>query len=117
LCRCPVVNLGLPNPTEIARMSMISIMPYNDYEDGRIERLEAVSAELIEKKLPILAIHDHKGTLYVNWSKKPRTSQVVEVMDIWAKHAEYMANHYFNGAPFILDVFGDNPFGPVDSAY
>jgi hypothetical protein len=53
-------------------MSMISITPYNDHEDGRIERLEAVSAQMIEKKLPILAIHDHKGTLYVNWLKKPR---------------------------------------------
>jgi hypothetical protein len=98
-------------------MSMISITPHNDHEDGRIERLEAVSAEMIEKKLPILAIHDDQGTLYVNWSKKSRTSQVVEVMDIWAKQAEYTANHYFNGIPFILDVFGNNPFGPLDSEY
>jgi hypothetical protein len=41
-------------------MSMISITPYNDHEDGRIERLEAVSAQMIEKKLPILAHLIHR---------------------------------------------------------
>lgn len=88
----------------------ILITAYNDHEEGRLDRLRLVRRDIMAKDLPIIAIRDHKGTLYVNWQKTPFTAQVMEVMAIWRNNAEYLANHYVNGRELILDVLGDNPF-------
>jgi hypothetical protein len=88
----------------------ISISAYNDHEEGRLDRLDGVRAEIAAKRLPVIALHDHKGTLNVNWSETPRTEQVMEVMAIWRNNSEYLGNHYVRGKKLILDVEGDSPF-------
>jgi hypothetical protein len=88
----------------------ISISAYNDHETGRLERLGKVRQAIEAKSLPVIAIHDHKGTLYVNWRETPTTTQVVETVRMWADNAEYQVNHYVIGRELVLDVESHNPF-------
>lgn len=81
-------------------------------ESWRIERLGGVAAKIAAREFPIVALHDHKGTLFVNWSKRPETSQLLAVMEIWSEESECLANHYLYGQPLCIDLYGDNPFGP-----
>ncbi|MGL3104691.1 hypothetical protein [Bradyrhizobium sp. BR 1432] len=46
----------------------------SDEESWRIERLEEVRDIILEKGVKnVLALHDHKGNLYVDWSEQPST--------------------------------------------
>ncbi len=84
-----------------------------DEEPFRIERLERIRDVLEAKSVSNLvsAIHDHKGTLYVNWTQHPSTSQLLVATDAWAAEREPLSNHYVNGMPLLWDVGGYNPFG------
>ena len=55
-------------------------------------------------------MHDHKGTLHVNWTEAPRTEQLVEVVRLWRAQAEHQSSHYVNGKLLIADYESDNPF-------
>jgi len=90
----------------------ISISAYNDHETGRLERLGRVREAIEAKRLPVIAIHDHKGTLYVNWQERPTTTQVVDTMGMWTANAEYQVNHYVNGRELLVDIESHNPFAP-----
>ncbi|MGN6308606.1 MAG: hypothetical protein ACTHNN_03510 [Xanthobacteraceae bacterium] len=85
-----------------------------DEEHERIQRLERVAKAVQEKHLTkIIALHDHKGTLYVNWSSRPSTQEILNIVAIWSDEAEHHSNHAINGMPLLADVLGDNPFsGP-----
>ena len=85
-----------------------------DEEHERISRLERVAEAVKEERLTkTIALHDHKGTLYVNWSSRPSTQELLKIVAIWADEGEPHSNHAINGIPFLADVLGDNPFnGP-----
>ncbi|WP_445488539.1 hypothetical protein [Rhodopseudomonas sp. RCAM05734] len=87
----------------------------SDEEPGRITRLEQVQDTIAAKKLrtAVLALHDHKGTLYVDWATIPRTEDLSAVLQIWSDQNEVHSNHSVKGQPLIWDVGGYNPFnGP-----
>jgi hypothetical protein len=91
---------------------------YADDEPWRIERLgEVVQAIDSSRSLcgGIVGLHDHKGTLYVNFNARPATQQVVAVAKIWADLNELHLNVYENGLPLTSDVLGFNPFGGPES--
>jgi hypothetical protein len=84
----------------------------SDEEPGRIDRLEEVRDELVAKGVRIVkALHDHKGTLYVDWASMPSTEQLATVIKIWDAQNEPHSNHTVNGKPLVWDVGGTNPFG------
>lgn len=82
----------------------------SEEEPGRIARLNDVAAKL-KTSTTILALHDHKGWLYVNWAARPSTYDLWSVLKVWSEENEIQSNHYVNGEPLIWDVGGDNPFG------
>jgi hypothetical protein len=84
----------------------------SDEEPDRITRLEEVRDALSAKGIrAVKALHDHKGTLYVDWSSTPSTEQLVIVIKIWEDLHEPHSNHVVNGRPLVWDVGGTNPFG------
>ena len=86
-----------------------------DAESQRIERLKLVAAEARERKLPILALHDHQGVLEVNWRRRPQTRQLLEAMQIWAGQGQEAANHYIRGRLLLSDTFGDGSWPSLGS--
>lgn len=85
----------------------MKLTAYNqDTESNRIERLER-TRQWAERRmgapLPILALHDHKGTLYVNWRATPRTDELFAVLLAWQKESECFSNHYVRGRLLIAD--------------
>ncbi|MDH2400145.1 hypothetical protein QCM77_09330 [Bradyrhizobium sp. SSUT18] len=83
-----------------------------DEEPSRIDRLNRLAEVLLTKGVTkIIGLHDHKGTLYVNWSATPSTSELTTVISAWAAEYEPHSNHAVNGRPLVSDVGGDNPFG------
>lgn len=96
----------------------IKLSAYNgDKEPTRIERLNDVAEAITEKKhiTKVVALHDHKGTLHVNFSGRPMTSDIVAISRIWSGHAEWAMNIYHQAIPVCVDTLGDNPFGGPDS--
>ncbi|SDG87980.1 hypothetical protein SAMN05216338_1003302 [Bradyrhizobium sp. Rc2d] len=86
----------------------------SDEESWRIERLEEVRDIILEKGVKnILALHDHKGNLYVDWSEQPSTYALATAIKIWSDKGEPHSNHSVRGRPLVWDMGGDNPFcGP-----
>ena len=62
-------------------------------EQSRIKRLEEVA-----KRCPpnVLALHDHKGTLSVNWATMPTIADLTLVIQAWCDQNEYSIDHYLN---------------------
>jgi hypothetical protein len=79
-------------------------------ERWRLDRLQAVANQCADKGLPISQLHDHKGSLYVNWTCVPFTEQLVGVVRFWSGQAEYQSLHYVNGKLFLADHESYNPF-------
>ena len=87
----------------------------SDEEPERLTRLDRVFAGLRNKiRTDILALHDHKGCMYVNWAKLPSTSDLAAAIAAWGLENEPMSNHAVKGRPLVWDVGGDNPFGGPD---
>jgi hypothetical protein len=80
---------------------------------SRMARLKRLQRKLETNKVApsISAIHDHKGTLCVNWTCRPAPSDLVVVTDLWAREGEHASNHYVNDVQLVGDVGGMNPFG------
>jgi hypothetical protein len=91
------------------REGMMNVTAYRqDEEPSRIERLELLRQILDAGR--ILALHDHKGCLSVNWSECPNTSELGFVIQAWQTLREWQSNHYVRGVPLVLDNGGRNPF-------
>jgi hypothetical protein len=85
----------------------------SDDEPHRIERLELLRRILENGPLidgQILALHDHKGCLSVNWAERPSTGELEFVIRAWWTLIESNSNHYVQGVPLVLDYEGSNPF-------
>jgi hypothetical protein len=54
-------------------------------------------------QLPILSLHDHKGTLSVNWARPPTTLELLHVAKCWHCEKEWNAIHYVEGELFLED--------------
>jgi hypothetical protein len=76
----------------------------------RLERLQAVANQCADKGLPISQLHDHKGSLCVNWTCVPRVEQLVAVVLFWNRQAEYQSLHFANGKLLLADHESYNPF-------
>ena len=76
-----------------------------DEEPWRIERLRDELLPFISS-LPILALHDHKGCLSVNWAHCPTTIDLWLVISAWEQCNEYNSNHYVEGRVIIEDEDG-----------
>jgi hypothetical protein len=85
-----------------------------DTETDRMDRLGRVQRRLERGRkddpLPIDALHDRKGTLYVNWRETPLSSEIVTVARAWKKEGEWSTNHYVLGTPLLEDVLGGGPW-------
>ena len=78
-------------------------------EPDRIVRLKRV-ADALAAVTGIAALHDHKGTLYVNWARQPSTTELRRVLSAWSAENEVHSNHAINGQPLLWDEGGYNPF-------
>jgi len=74
--------------------SRIKISAYRE-PDGD-ERLAEVAKRCPAK---VIALHDHKGMLSVNWLTTPTIGELTEVVQAWANHYEYCLEHYVCGVP------------------
>jgi hypothetical protein len=79
----------------------------DDDEPWRIERLREVAVRCPRK---VIALHDHKGTLSVNWLTPPSIEELTEVIQAWSFHYEYCLEHYVIGFPLSAEVSGPCPF-------
>jgi hypothetical protein len=89
-----------------------------DEEPRRLERLRKVSVALFDLDFRpglILALHDHKGTLHVNWARQPSVRLLAEVAKAWNDAGELYSNHYIKGQPWLIDVDGANPFERLEA--
>jgi hypothetical protein len=90
---------------------VIELSAHNqETERSRISRLQEIADQCIQHDLPVGALHDHKGSLHVNWTQPPRTEQLVEVVRFWHDQAEHQTLHYVNGKLLIADHESHNPF-------
>jgi hypothetical protein len=87
----------------------------NRYQDEpwRLERLKKVAAavEHATNFSKVIALHDHKGWLYVNFDQQPSMSDVLAVAKAWSEENEDQMNIYVRNEPLIWDIGGANPFG------
>jgi hypothetical protein len=88
-----------------------------DIETWRIERLARVAErfkrhqERKKRDVGILALHDHKGVLFVNWASNPETQDIAAMFRVWRRENEYACNHYVGGDELLIDVpSGYSPF-------
>jgi hypothetical protein len=92
-----------------------------DTEPSRIDRLRSLCDRLAraycDPTPKLLGLHDHKGTLSVNWLMPPRTEELGEVIKAWEAENELLSNHYICGALLIADEDdGAPPFAEVADA-
>jgi hypothetical protein len=82
-------------------------------EPHRLDRLKEVAAavENATHFSKVIALHDHKGSLYVNFDQQPSMSDVLAVAKAWEQQNEHEMNVYVRNEPLIWDVGGMNPFG------
>jgi hypothetical protein len=66
----------------------------SDEEPWRIVRLTEVAKSCPKK---VIALHDHKGTLSVNWLTTPNIEELTEVVQAWALKGEWLLEHYVVG--------------------
>lgn len=79
----------------------------SDEEPWRIERLEKVAKECPPN---VIGLHDHKGTLAVNWSTLPTIADLTAVVQAWCDQNERAIDHYLNAAPLAVETMGYDPF-------
>jgi hypothetical protein len=79
----------------------------SDEEPSRIERLNKVAKECPPS---VIGLHDHKGTLSVNWSSTPTIAEVAAVVQAWCDQNEYSIDHYLNAEPLAVETMGYSPF-------
>jgi hypothetical protein len=76
-------------------------------EPARIKRLREVAADC---PASVLALHDHKGTLAVNWLAPPSLREVTAVVQAWAAQDETGVDHFVCGMPYDVQAFARSPF-------
>jgi hypothetical protein len=79
----------------------------SDEEPWRIERLREVAKECPPN---VIGLHDHKGTLAVNWSSAPSIADLTAVVQAWCDQNEREIDHYLNAAPLAVETMGYEPF-------
>jgi hypothetical protein len=79
----------------------------SDEEPWRIERLNEVAKECPPN---VIGLHDHKGTLAVNWSSAPTIADLTAVVQAWCDQSEYSIDHYLNSEPLAVETMGYSPF-------
>jgi hypothetical protein len=79
----------------------------SDEEPWRIERLNEVAKECPPN---VIGLHDHKGTLSVNWSSTPTIAELTAVVQAWCDQNEYSIDHWLNAAPLEVETMGYDPF-------
>jgi hypothetical protein len=91
------------------RKKPIQLTAYREVEERwRIKRLRNVAAEC---PTSVLALHDHKGALAVNWSAAPSLREITAVAVAWGNENEMAhIDHFVRGDAFDVEVFGHNPF-------
>ena len=70
------------------------------YEDTpwRLVRLAKVLAGCPEETVRLLhGLHDHKGTLEIDWKSPPELLHCRALIDLWATQCEYCWQHLVNG--------------------
>jgi hypothetical protein len=80
----------------------ITLTSYN----GVDERLERIAAQCSPK---VIALHNHKGFLSVNWLMTPTTAELAAVVKAWTAEFEVWSSHFVCGVPLIVDD-DYNPF-------
>ena len=90
-------------------MSQTLILLTDKPEPFRLERLSRVVGHIMRGNHPgilgwILALHNHKGLLSVNWRTRPMPSAIAAVADAWAKEHEHISNHYVRSRPLLGDI-------------
>src|SRR6516164_6897626 len=78
-------------------------------EPFRLDRLSRVVNHILRGDQPsalvqILALHDHKGLLSINWRARPLPSDIAAVTAAWAGESEYITNHFVRSRPLKGDV-------------
>jgi hypothetical protein len=87
---------------------MIALTAYREQDEPwRIERLKTVAQDCAGT---VLALHDHKGTLSINWSAPPKINDLTAMVQAWALQGEWSINHYVCGAEIAIDCGDANPF-------
>lgn len=86
-----------------------------DEEPQRMQRLVSVESGIARARIAteVLALHDHKGVLFVNWASTPTTKDIIAIANIWQRRGGeglYEMNHYVRGRPLLRDVESHNPF-------
>jgi hypothetical protein len=78
-----------------------------DEEPWRIERLSEVA-----KQCPpnVVGLHDHEGTLSVNWSSLPTIADLTLVVQAWCYQNEISLYHFLNEEPLDVETMRYNPF-------
>jgi hypothetical protein len=75
------------------------------------ERLAVVAKRCPAK---VIALHDHKGTLSVNWLSTPTIGELTEVIQAWFLQNEIWLEHYVCGVPLWAPSYTEsnypNPF-------
>jgi hypothetical protein len=77
----------------------------DDDEPWRIERLREVAVRCPKK---VIGLHDHQGTLSVNWLTPPSIEDLTKVIQAWSFQYEYRLEHYVIGFA-LSDVSGPCP--------
>jgi hypothetical protein len=77
-------------------------------ESWRIERLQEVARHCPKN---VIGLHDHKGTLSVNWLTPPTVRELSQVVQAWAYHNEEAIDHYLVGVAWDVESMGYDPFG------
>jgi hypothetical protein len=86
----------------------ITLLHYRKDETFRMKRLLRVVQHILHHTPDavgsILALHDYKGLLSVNWRTCPSTSALTAVVNAWGAESEYDTNHFVRSQPLLGDV-------------
>ncbi len=86
----------------------LTLLHHRKEETFRMERLRRVVQHILRHNPDaigsVLALHDYKGLLSVNWRTCPSTSALTTVVNAWAAEHEYDTNHFVRSQPLLGDV-------------
>jgi hypothetical protein len=98
----------VPDELPDAGYSMITLLHHRKDEPSRMRRMRRVVSHVLHHSPGtlafILALHDHKGTLSVNWRTRPSPSALVAVVSAWKAESEYSTNHFVCSQPLLGDT-------------
>jgi hypothetical protein len=86
----------------------VTLLHHRKDETFRMERLRRVVQHILRHNPDamgsILAMHDYKGLLSVNWRAYPSTSALTAVASAWGAEHEYDVNNFFLSQPLLGDT-------------